>query len=102
VAHRRRVAHVDPIKECSASQAVTAATDDAVVRHVPGVDATNDGVGEHSSAALAYACATCGVILDGDPDEDPTGDAGRPICGECERSHNFDAELQLMDEKDRR
>ena len=41
-------------------------------------------------------------ILDGDPDEDPTGDAGRPICGECERSRNFDADLQLMDEEDRR
>ncbi|MEX1171180.1 MAG: hypothetical protein WEG56_01085 [Chloroflexota bacterium] len=35
-------------------------------------------------------CATCGHALDGlDPDEDPTGDAGRPICGECERSRNY-------------
>ncbi len=23
------------------------------------------------------------------PDEDPTGDAGRPICGECERERDF-------------
>ena len=29
--------------------------------------------------------------LTGDPDEDPTGDAGLPICGECDRSRNFDA-----------
>ena len=31
--------------------------------------------------ALVF-CATCGIALDGiDPDEDPTGDAGLPICG---------------------
>lgn len=34
-------------------------------------------------------CATCGRVLDGDPDEDPTGDAGRPICGECARERDF-------------
>jgi hypothetical protein len=34
-------------------------------------------------------CATCGRALDGDPDEDPKGDAGMPICGECERERNF-------------
>ena len=56
----------------------------------------------HYSRRHALLCAACGAILDGDPDEDPTGDAGRPICGECERSRNFDADLQLMDEEDRR
>jgi hypothetical protein len=45
-------------------------------------------------------CTTCGALLEGDPDEVPTGDAGRPICGECERSRNFDADVQLMDEED--
>ena len=38
-------------------------------------------------------CARCGTELDGDPDEDRFGDAGRPIfgdagrpiCGECAR-----------------
>jgi hypothetical protein len=34
-------------------------------------------------------CATCGRILTGDPDEDPTGDAGQPICGECARERDF-------------
>lgn len=34
-------------------------------------------------------CVTCGRALSGDPDEDPTGDAGDPICGECERERNF-------------
>lgn len=41
-------------------------------------------------------CATCGLPLDGDPDEDPTGDAGRPICGECERANHFDV-LDMLD-----
>jgi hypothetical protein len=34
-------------------------------------------------------CVTCGAALDGDPDEDPTGDGGRPICGECARNRDF-------------
>jgi hypothetical protein len=34
-------------------------------------------------------CATCGRALTGDPDEDPTGDAGQPICGECARERDF-------------
>lgn len=34
-------------------------------------------------------CATCGRALDGDPDEDLTGDAGQPICGECARERDF-------------
>jgi hypothetical protein len=33
-------------------------------------------------------CATCGNLLDGDPDEDPTGDAGLPICAECARERD--------------
>lgn len=38
----------------------------------------------------AVRCATCGRALEGDdPDEDPTGDDGRPICGECDRERNF-------------
>jgi len=31
-------------------------------------------------------CATCGAALSGDPDDDPTGDARQPICGECNRA----------------
>jgi hypothetical protein len=34
-------------------------------------------------------CATCGHALDGDPDEEPTGDTGQPICGECYREREF-------------
>jgi hypothetical protein len=42
-----------------------------------------------SSDAAALTCATCSRALDGDPDEDPTGDAGMPICGECARERDF-------------
>ena len=34
-------------------------------------------------------CMTCGRALDGDPDEDPSGDAGQPICGECARERDL-------------
>lgn len=40
-------------------------------------------------AVAVVRCATCGRALDGDPDEDPAGDAGQPICGECARERDF-------------
>ena len=44
-------------------------------------------------------CATCGRVLGTDPEDEPEGDAGMPICGECNRSRNFDAiELVEWDE----
>ena len=52
-------------------------------------------------------CATCGRALGGDPDEDPTGDAGQPICGECARERDFfamdiaDGELDANMDPDR-
>ena len=45
--------------------------------------------GRPALAEQTLHCATCGAELDGDPDEDPTGDARRPICGECERNRDF-------------
>ena len=39
-------------------------------------------------------CASCGQPLDGDPDDEPTGDAGLPICGECTRDGDFGALLE--------
>ena len=50
-------------------------------------------------------CVSCGHVLDGDPDEDPNGNAGEPQCGECARSANFVvmdyADGELDDEIDR-
>ena len=37
-------------------------------------------------------CSTCGLPLDGDPDDDPTGDAGRPLCGACDRNRTSGGE----------
>ena len=35
-------------------------------------------------------CATCGAELVGvNPDDEPEGEAGLPICGECNRARNF-------------
>jgi hypothetical protein len=53
------------------------------------VDRDLRGGGRPALANKTLHCATCGAELDGDPDEDPTGDAGRPICGECERNRDF-------------
>ena len=46
-------------------------------------------VGETTWLDGELHCATCGRVLNGDPDEDPAGDAGRPICGECCRERDF-------------
>ena len=46
-------------------------------------------VGETTWLDDELHCATCGRVLDADPDEDPAGDAGRPICGECYRERDF-------------
>lgn len=35
-------------------------------------------------------CATCGRVLGQDRDDEPRGDAGKPICGERNRTRNFD------------
>jgi hypothetical protein len=40
---------------------------------------------------IALACATCGRPLGTDPEDEPDGDAGLPICGECNRERNFAA-----------
>jgi hypothetical protein len=77
-----------------ADQAVTGVCHDLTVSRSPtGATPRTDRV--------PLRCATCGALLDDDPDEDPTGDRGQPICGECERSRNFDADLPVMDEEDR-
>jgi hypothetical protein len=35
-------------------------------------------------------CATCGAPLRTDPEDDIDGDAGLPICGDCNRARNAD------------
>ncbi len=40
-------------------------------------------------ADVILFCASCASPLTGDPDEDPSGDAGLPICGNCVRERDF-------------
>ena len=46
-------------------------------------------VGDTTWLDAELRCVTCGRALNGDPDEDPTGDVGQPICGECYRERDF-------------
>ncbi len=45
-------------------------------------------------------CVDCGRPLLGDPEDDPTGEGAQPICGECNRARNMDAELEYEDRRD--
>ena len=42
-------------------------------------------------------CATCGRELWGDLDDDPAGDGGQPICGECKRDREREDDFVLID-----
>jgi hypothetical protein len=41
--------------------------------------------------ARLLVCVGCGRPLGGDPEDDPVGESGMPLCGECNRARNFDA-----------
>jgi hypothetical protein len=45
-------------------------------------------------------CQACGRALGGDPEDDPMGENGQPLCGECNRARNFDVELEELSEDD--
>lgn len=42
-------------------------------------------------------CAECGSPLGDDLDDDLFGEAGLPLCGECERARNFDSMWEADD-----
>lgn len=50
-------------------------------------------------AAILY-CGQCGDALGDDLDDDPMGDRVGPLCGECARTRDFEAELESMDSAD--
>jgi hypothetical protein len=39
-------------------------------------------------------CGGCGRPLLGDPEDDPAGENGLPLCGDCNRARNFDADWE--------
>ena len=56
----------------------------------------DDELAGDDAADELLTCATCGEPLAGDPDEHARGDAGMPICGECERANHF-VVLDMLD-----
>ncbi len=52
------------------------------------------------SHASVLRCGQCGDALDGDPDDDLIGDMLGPLCGECARIRDFEADLEQMDAAD--
>jgi hypothetical protein len=65
----------------------------ATARVTPDPSATAD-------AGFESPCSACGRPLDGDPEE--SEEAGLPICAECERARNFDADMEMWDAADGR
>ena len=46
-------------------------------------------------------CHRCGQPLGNDPDDEPDGGVdGLPMCGECDRNRNFEADLGALDAQD--
>jgi hypothetical protein len=47
------------------------------------------------------ACHRCGTPLLGDPDDAPHGGVdGLPLCGECARNRDEEADFAMMDMRD--
>ncbi len=59
-----------------------------------------DDLASVNPRSAALFCSGCGRPLGGDPEDDPTGEAGMPICGECNRSRDLDADLEMLDASD--
>ena len=56
---------------------------------------------EPDDIALEMVCHECGEPLGDDPDDDPVGGSGgMPICGECDRNRNMEADLGALDALD--
>lgn len=54
-----------------------------------------------SADADALSCARCGTPLGDDVDDDPTGGPhGTPLCGECVRNRDMEADLGALDAQD--
>jgi hypothetical protein len=45
-------------------------------------------------------CERCGRPLGDDPDDDPAGDPLGPLCGECARVRDFEADVMYLDASD--
>lgn len=70
-------------------------------RRHSGAPGSGDGAGDTAEPdecipAEPLTCVGCGRALGFDAEDEPDGDGpGRHLCGECNRSRNFDAELEM-------
>lgn len=54
-----------------------------------------------ADADALLACHQCGAPLGDDIDDDASGGShGQPICGECDRNRNLEADLAALDARD--
>lgn len=54
-----------------------------------------------SQASSQSDCHRCGSPLLGDPDDEPDGGAdGLPMCGDCSRNRDEEADFAMMDMRD--
>ena len=54
-----------------------------------------------SSEGDWQVCERCATPLGDDPDDDPAGaPGGTPLCGECGRNRDMEADLSMLDAQD--
>jgi hypothetical protein len=76
----------------SAAATTTATT--ATTRQAAEGTPEDDPPAEDDSAAEFHFCCICGSLLDGDLEDEVDGEGpGRDICGDCNRTRNFEIEL---------
>jgi hypothetical protein len=65
------------------------------------LDAWRPDPDDEETADDRLLCERCGTPLGDDPDDDPTGGpGGSALCGECERTRDFEADLGALDAQD--
>jgi hypothetical protein len=58
------------------------------------------GLDDHEPIPL-HACSRCRRLLQDDPDDDQVGaPGGAPMCGECARERDFEADRAWLDQQD--
>lgn len=57
-------------------------------------------IGDRPQREPMLHCLRCARPLGDEPEDDPIGDALGPLCGECVRVREFEADLMYLDSSD--